>query len=147
MHLDDRLAAIVASPIQFIALLIVILFIAVLLFRLVFAASQGTERIAASSLFILRQIVREITAPDRSPAERLNGIVIICLTLLTLLFFILFLFQSVRGAAVGEHLSNPVLAAFLFCFAGTAISGIICTRICAKHSSDLAVADRLKRER
>lgn len=140
------LKEIISSPSKLVALVIVVLFGAWLLFRVVIAFGEGTERVAQSGLFVLRQILREIAAPNATPAERLNGIVIICLTLLTLFFLILILIQSVKGTVVREQLTNALLAVFLLCFFGTAITGVICTRICIRQSKDMRVADQVHGE-
>ena len=102
-------------------------------------------RLTVSVIDVFKEAMREVVGGPRVPPyERLNGLLVVGLLVLSLVLLLLFSAQSVRGLVAGSPAPLGVLAAFLFCSCLATAAGLVCVRFCARHKEDVASAKRLR---
>jgi uncharacterized integral membrane protein len=141
--LSEILDRVTSSPWTIGATLVVVLACLWILYRLIHAFAGGSGQLAKDLLNLLGDIFKELFGGSQvAPYERLNGIMVAGLLLVTVALLLLLMAQTVKGVFLGDAPEWPLLAAFLFCFVVFAGCGLTCVNFCRRHKDDVQAAKK-----
>ena len=118
--------------------LIIILFFVWAFVKVVLVESgEASRRVFDLVKYLYREVVG---GPDVMPYERLNGITVVGLFGLVVICILLIAVHGVRDLVAGDKMPGSLVAALLGLTCLFVITGVSCSRFCARHKDEMLVA-------